>query len=72
VVGRLVHRAREAGELRADVTVADVLLVIASAQPPGTAETPRTRRAEETPRPGPPHRPRPHRSRPHHSSPAGV
>ncbi|MER6449334.1 TetR/AcrR family transcriptional regulator [Streptomyces venezuelae] len=33
VVGRLVHRAREAGELRADVTVADVLLVIATAAP---------------------------------------
>ncbi|MET9497171.1 helix-turn-helix domain-containing protein [Streptomyces sp. NPDC006552] len=33
VVGRLVNRAREAGELRADVTVADVLLVIATAAP---------------------------------------
>ncbi|MFF2778717.1 TetR/AcrR family transcriptional regulator [Streptomyces sp. NPDC058052] len=33
VVGRLVERAREAGELRADVTVADVLLVIATAAP---------------------------------------
>ncbi|MGW7440958.1 TetR/AcrR family transcriptional regulator [Streptomyces sp. NPDC054849] len=33
VVGRLVHRAREAGELRTDVTVADVLLVIATAAP---------------------------------------
>ncbi|MER7821557.1 MULTISPECIES: TetR/AcrR family transcriptional regulator [unclassified Streptomyces] len=33
VVGRLVHRAREAGELRGDVTVADVLLVIATAAP---------------------------------------
>ncbi|MEU8461993.1 helix-turn-helix domain-containing protein [Streptomyces sp. NPDC029003] len=33
VVGRLVDRAREAGELRADVTVADVLLVIATAAP---------------------------------------
>lgn len=33
VVGRLVDRAREAGELRSDVTVADVLLVIATAAP---------------------------------------
>jgi AcrR family transcriptional regulator len=33
VVGRLVERAREAGELRTDVTVADVLLVIATAAP---------------------------------------
>ncbi|MEU9893681.1 TetR/AcrR family transcriptional regulator [Streptomyces phaeochromogenes] len=33
VVGRLVDRARAAGELRADVTVADVLLVIATAAP---------------------------------------
>ncbi|MGW0737285.1 TetR/AcrR family transcriptional regulator [Streptomyces sp. NPDC002851] len=33
VVGRLVERAREAGELRPDVTVADVLLVIATAAP---------------------------------------
>lgn len=33
VVGRLVDRAREAGELREDVTVADVLLVIATAAP---------------------------------------
>ncbi len=33
VVGRLVDRAREAGELRKDVTVADVLLVIATAAP---------------------------------------
>ncbi|AZQ72318.1 MULTISPECIES: TetR/AcrR family transcriptional regulator [Streptomyces] len=33
VVGRLVERARSAGELRADVTVADVLLVIATAAP---------------------------------------
>ncbi|KUH37857.1 TetR/AcrR family transcriptional regulator [Streptomyces changanensis] len=33
VVGRLVNRAREAGELRRDVTVADVLLVIATAAP---------------------------------------
>ncbi|MGW2618302.1 TetR/AcrR family transcriptional regulator [Streptomyces sp. NPDC001500] len=33
VVGRLVERAREAGELRADVSVADVLLVIATAAP---------------------------------------
>ncbi|MFI5861515.1 TetR/AcrR family transcriptional regulator [Streptomyces sp. NPDC051546] len=33
VVGRLVDRARGAGELRADVTVADVLLVIATAAP---------------------------------------
>ncbi|GGZ16597.1 TetR/AcrR family transcriptional regulator [Streptomyces nitrosporeus] len=33
VVGRLVARARESGELRADVTVADVLLVIATAAP---------------------------------------
>ncbi|MBW5485907.1 TetR/AcrR family transcriptional regulator [Streptomyces bambusae] len=33
VVGKLVDRAREAGELRADVTVADVLLVIATAAP---------------------------------------
>ncbi|AOT59741.1 MULTISPECIES: TetR/AcrR family transcriptional regulator [Streptomyces] len=33
VVGRLVGRAREAGELRRDVTVGDVLLVIATAAP---------------------------------------
>ncbi len=33
VVGRLVDRARAAGQLRADVTVADVLLVIATAAP---------------------------------------
>ncbi|WP_030906182.1 TetR/AcrR family transcriptional regulator [Streptomyces sp. NRRL F-5126] len=33
VVGQLVARAREAGELRLDVTVADVLLVIATAAP---------------------------------------
>ncbi|WP_250404465.1 TetR/AcrR family transcriptional regulator [Streptomyces cellostaticus] len=33
VVGRLVERAREAGELRTDVSVADVLLVIATAAP---------------------------------------
>ncbi|MEI5099150.1 helix-turn-helix domain-containing protein [Streptomyces sp. PmtG] len=33
VVGRLVDRARAAGELRADVTVSDVLLVIATAAP---------------------------------------
>ncbi|MFG2292996.1 TetR/AcrR family transcriptional regulator [Streptomyces sp. NPDC048603] len=33
VVGKLVERARAAGELRADVTVADVLLVIATAAP---------------------------------------
>ncbi|MEV6204350.1 helix-turn-helix domain-containing protein [Streptomyces sp. NPDC051771] len=33
VVGRLVDRAREAGELRTDVTVADVLLVIATSAP---------------------------------------
>ncbi|AXG78735.1 TetR/AcrR family transcriptional regulator [Streptomyces paludis] len=33
VVGQLVDRAREAGELRDDVTVADVLLVIATAAP---------------------------------------
>ncbi|GHF45110.1 TetR family transcriptional regulator [Streptomyces mashuensis] len=33
VVGRLVERARAAGELREDVTVADVLLVIATAAP---------------------------------------
>ncbi|MGW3985864.1 TetR/AcrR family transcriptional regulator [Streptomyces sp. NPDC004830] len=33
VVGRLVERARAAGELRADVSVADVLLVIATAAP---------------------------------------
>ncbi|WP_175407964.1 TetR/AcrR family transcriptional regulator [Streptomyces sp. TRM64462] len=33
VVGQLVHRAREAGELRRDVTVGDVLLVIATAAP---------------------------------------
>ncbi|MEU3188854.1 helix-turn-helix domain-containing protein [Streptomyces sp. NPDC006923] len=32
-VGQLVERAREAGELRVDVTVADVLLVIATAAP---------------------------------------
>ncbi|WP_431780432.1 TetR/AcrR family transcriptional regulator [Streptomyces chumphonensis] len=33
VVGELMRRAREAGELRADVTVADMLLVIATAAP---------------------------------------
>ncbi|MGV9316120.1 TetR/AcrR family transcriptional regulator [Streptomyces sp. NPDC003691] len=33
VVGQLVDRARAAGELRGDVTVADVLLVIATAAP---------------------------------------
>ncbi|MET9863123.1 helix-turn-helix domain-containing protein [Streptomyces smyrnaeus] len=33
VVGQLVARAREAGELRPDVTVGDVLLVIATAAP---------------------------------------
>ncbi|MPY54687.1 TetR/AcrR family transcriptional regulator [Streptomyces acidicola] len=33
VVGQLVERARAAGELRADVTVSDVLLVIATAAP---------------------------------------
>ncbi|MFC8533032.1 TetR/AcrR family transcriptional regulator [Streptomyces sp. NPDC057249] len=33
VVGRLVDRARTSGELRHDVTVADVLLVIATAAP---------------------------------------
>ncbi|MFJ5612936.1 TetR/AcrR family transcriptional regulator [Streptomyces sp. NPDC093221] len=33
VVGRLVDRAREAGELRLDVSVADVLLVIATSAP---------------------------------------
>ncbi|MFC4468901.1 TetR/AcrR family transcriptional regulator [Streptomyces xiangluensis] len=33
VVGRLVERARAAGELRTDVTVSDVLLVIATAAP---------------------------------------
>ncbi|QNP64052.1 TetR/AcrR family transcriptional regulator [Streptomyces genisteinicus] len=33
VVGRLVARARAAGELRGDVTVADVLLVIATSAP---------------------------------------
>ncbi|MFF3484723.1 TetR/AcrR family transcriptional regulator [Streptomyces sp. NPDC002701] len=33
VVGRLVDRARGAGELRPDVTVSDVLLVIATAAP---------------------------------------
>ncbi|MFF3291970.1 TetR/AcrR family transcriptional regulator [Streptomyces sp. NPDC003023] len=33
VVGRLVERARAAGELRDDVTVADVLLVIATPAP---------------------------------------
>ncbi|MCX3060739.1 TetR/AcrR family transcriptional regulator [Streptomyces beihaiensis] len=33
VVGRLVERARDAGELRSDVTVSDVLLVIATAAP---------------------------------------
>ncbi|MGP3637538.1 TetR/AcrR family transcriptional regulator [Streptomyces sp. 24-1644] len=33
VVGRLVDRARESGQLRGDVTVADVLLVIATAAP---------------------------------------
>ncbi|WP_259454131.1 helix-turn-helix domain-containing protein [Streptomyces ginkgonis] len=32
-VGQLVERARSAGELRADVTVADVMLVIAAAPP---------------------------------------
>jgi len=40
VVGMLVDRARESGELRGDVTVADVLLVIATAAPalPDAAE----------------------------------
>jgi AcrR family transcriptional regulator len=33
VVGRLVERARKAGELREDVTVSDILLVIATAAP---------------------------------------
>ena len=33
VVGRLVERARAAGQLRADVSVSDVLLVIATAAP---------------------------------------
>ncbi|MGW3627327.1 TetR/AcrR family transcriptional regulator [Streptomyces sp. NPDC000880] len=33
IVGQLVDRARAAGELRGDVTVADVLLVIATAAP---------------------------------------
>jgi AcrR family transcriptional regulator len=33
VVGRLVERARDAGELRGDVSVADVLLVIAAPAP---------------------------------------
>ncbi|TPQ21118.1 TetR/AcrR family transcriptional regulator [Streptomyces sporangiiformans] len=33
VVGRLVDRARASGELRTDVTVSDVLLVIATAAP---------------------------------------
>ncbi|MGW7521573.1 TetR/AcrR family transcriptional regulator [Streptomyces sp. NPDC054796] len=33
VVGQLVERARESGELRTDVTVGDVLLVIATAAP---------------------------------------
>ncbi|MFD6422995.1 TetR/AcrR family transcriptional regulator [Streptomyces sp. NPDC060198] len=33
VVGGLVERARESGELRSDVTVADVLLVIATSAP---------------------------------------
>lgn len=33
VVGQLVDRAREAGELRVDVSVADVLLVIATSAP---------------------------------------
>jgi AcrR family transcriptional regulator len=33
VVGQLVERARAAGELRSDVSVADVLLVIATAAP---------------------------------------
>jgi len=33
VVGQLVDRARAAGELRADVSVSDVLLVIATAAP---------------------------------------
>jgi AcrR family transcriptional regulator len=33
VVGQLVERAREAGELRGDVSIADVLLVIATAAP---------------------------------------
>ncbi|MEU1693790.1 TetR/AcrR family transcriptional regulator, partial [Streptomyces hirsutus] len=33
VVGRLVDRAREAGALRPDVSVSDVLLVIATAAP---------------------------------------
>ena len=43
VVGRLVERARTAGELRADVTVADVLLVIATAAP--TLPDPASRQA---------------------------
>ncbi|MFF7363777.1 TetR family transcriptional regulator [Streptomyces sp. NPDC008125] len=33
VVGRLLERARDSGELRPDVTVADVLLVIATSAP---------------------------------------
>ncbi|HEV7626288.1 MAG TPA: helix-turn-helix domain-containing protein, partial [Streptomyces sp.] len=33
VVGQMVQRARDAGELRTDVTVGDVLLVIATAAP---------------------------------------
>ncbi|MFJ4439880.1 TetR/AcrR family transcriptional regulator [Streptomyces sp. NPDC088923] len=33
VVGRLLERARKAGELREDVTVSDILLVIATAAP---------------------------------------
>ncbi len=33
VVGELVERTRAAGELRADVTVADLLLVIATTPP---------------------------------------
>ena len=32
-MGQLVERARAAGELRADVSVSDVLLVIATAAP---------------------------------------
>ncbi|MFD7511546.1 helix-turn-helix domain-containing protein [Streptomyces sp. NPDC059853] len=45
-VGQLVERARAAGELRADVTVADVMLVIAAA-PPRLADHGRQEAASE-------------------------
>ncbi|REK86146.1 TetR/AcrR family transcriptional regulator [Streptomyces inhibens] len=50
VVGRLVDRAKAAGELRADVTVSDVLLVIATGAPtlpdPGHQQAASTRLLE--------------------------